>query len=84
MITNPNTLRIAVRFNPANQQWIARHTKLVEFKANGRITRDHQYGYGTSLMEAVDNVIALAGQMATRMMCKVVTPSRHIHTVQVN
>lgn len=83
MITNPNTLKIAVHFNPRSNQWIARHKVLTPHKADDGISRDHQYGYGTSLMEAVDNVITLTGNMATKLMCKAVTPSKHIHTIRM-
>jgi len=84
MSKKTNTLRIAVHFNPESKQWIARHSKRTPHQANEGMFRDNQYGYGNSLMEAVDEVISLSGSMATKLMCKVITPSKHIHTVHLS
>jgi hypothetical protein len=84
MIINPETLKIAVRFNPDAKQWIARHTNVVQLAGNPNLFREHQYGQGESLMEAVDAVVFQASKLATKVLCKVMTPSRKIHTIKLD
>ena len=83
MNVNTNTLRISVHFNPTSKQWIARKANFIPHKTGEGFLRENIYGYGENLMDAVDNVINTAGHLATRLICKVVTPGKHIHTLRL-
>jgi hypothetical protein len=84
MITNPNTLKISVLFNPKTKQWVARRKVLTPHLADDGISRDNQYGYGESLMDAVDAIVTQTSRLASRIMCKAITPGRHIHTIKMD
>ena len=83
MNVNTNTLRVSVHFNPKSNQWIARKANFIPHKTGEGVRRENIYGYGNNLMEAVDGVIEAAGHLATRIMCKVITPAKHIHTIHL-
>jgi hypothetical protein len=82
--TSDSTIRLAGRFNQAEKQWVVRQQNRIPHQADGSSHRENQYGYGATLMDALDDIVTNTSRHASKLLCKVMLPNGHIHTVKLD
>ena len=77
------TLRVAAYFNNETGNWVARQKQVTPHRSGGGYNRNNVYGYGVTLMEALDDLLTQTTHGLQKLICRVALPGHRMQKVNI-
>lgn len=77
-------MHLAARYNPDQKTWSVRKKVRTPHKTGDGVFRENLYGYGATIVEAIDDLMKTTTLTFSKIVCKAITPSKHIFTFRIN